>query len=101
VERRRRETPNISERDSAVMARASASERPRSSSVKTEAEAIDVVHPRRGSVFPRCVHQQCAPIVEDVAADGIAYLDGRAGARKLPGVARVAEVIENGFAEHF
>ena len=38
---------------------------------------------------------------EDVAADGIAYLDGNAGAGKLPGVARVSEVIENGFAEHF
>src|ERR1700731_2060423 len=38
--------------------------------------------------------------LEDVAADGIAYLDGRGCARKLAGVSRVAEVIENGFAEH-
>lgn len=38
--------------------------------------------------------------LEDVAADGIAYFDGNACARELPGVARVAEVVENGFAEH-
>src|SRR6266852_1318428 len=38
--------------------------------------------------------------LEDVAADGIAYFDGGGGAGKLAGVSRVAEMIENGFAEH-
>src|ERR1700730_3055652 len=38
--------------------------------------------------------------LEDIAADGIAHLDGRGCAGKLAGVSRVAEVIENGFAEH-
>jgi hypothetical protein len=38
---------------------------------------------------------------EDVATDGVAHLHGDTRAGKLPGVARVAEVVENGFAEHF
>src|SRR5438552_11946560 len=38
---------------------------------------------------------------QDVAADGIRDFDGRGGVRKLAGIARLAEMIENGFAEHF
>ena len=37
---------------------------------------------------------------EDVAADRIAHFDGCGGAGQFARVARIAEVIENGFAEH-
>jgi len=45
------------------------------------------------------IHDACGQL-EDIAANGVAdfYYCGRAG--KFPGVARVAEVIENGLAEH-
>ena len=38
---------------------------------------------------------------EDVAADRIGDLYGCSGITELAGVSRIAEVIENGFAEHF
>jgi len=38
--------------------------------------------------------------LEDIAADGIAYLDRRRGAGQFPRIARIAKVIENSFAEH-
>jgi len=46
------------------------------------------------------VHDSCGEL-EDVAADGIAYLHCCTGAGQLPGIAWIAKVIENGFAEHF
>jgi hypothetical protein len=38
--------------------------------------------------------------LQDVAANGIGHFDGSGGAGEFAGVARIAEVIENGFAEH-
>src|SRR5260370_9517307 len=38
--------------------------------------------------------------LEDVAADGVAHFDRSSGVGKRAGVARVAKMIENSFAEH-
>ena len=38
--------------------------------------------------------------LEDVTADGIADLDRGGSTGQLSGIARVAKMIENGFAEH-
>ena len=38
---------------------------------------------------------------QDVPTNGITYLHRCRGAGQLPGITRVSEMIENGFAEHF
>lgn len=38
--------------------------------------------------------------LQDIAANGIAYFDRGSGIGQLAGVARIAEMIENSFAEH-
>lgn len=39
--------------------------------------------------------------LQDVAADGITHFDCAGGIAELANIARIAEVLENGFAEHF
>ena len=80
------------------MPRASAGVRPRSSSVSSEAQAIDVVQPRHKNRASAGFETREEP--EDVAANRIRNFDGCSGITELAGVTRVSEVIENGFAEH-
>jgi hypothetical protein len=61
---------------------------------------------RRGTPPAKKPHVGDATIFEsrkkfkDVAADRIRHLDNRIGVRQLSGVSRIAEVLENGVAEH-
>jgi len=83
------------------MMRAPAIAQSTSFSVRMEAQAMEVVQPRQrkraSAIRPSATRAESLRMSPHT---GLLTLDGGGGAGKLAGVSRVAEVIENGFAEH-
>jgi len=89
------------ERDSGVRPLASAMVRPEICSVRDDAQAMAVVQPRqRKRTSTNMTIHDTRGKFQNVAANRIARLPSYGRTGQFTGVARIAEVIENGFAEH-